>query len=204
MSEFNAEKEFPSNSNKTKLKAVVKNPVTKRQKSPGKKLAETFFEEDSRSIVSYILQDVLLPSAKDLFHDMATGAIEMALYGGRKQGGGKNHSNKGRVNYNSMASRQSPSERSGAHRISQNSRSRHDFSEVYIETRGEAEDVLQSLIDLTIDYDQATVADFYDLVGETTSFTDHSWGWTDLSSAYIKRAGRNGFLVMLPKTQPIK
>ena len=84
--------------------------------------------------------------------------------------------------------------------MSRTSRARHDFDEIILETRGEAEEVLSHLVDLTIDYQQATVADLYDLVGITSNFTDNKYGWTDLRSASVTRV-RDGYLINLPRTQ---
>ena len=48
-------------------------------------------------------------------------------------------------------------------------------------------------------YGEATVADFYELVGVTgNGYTDRSYGWKDLKQAYISRV-REGFLFNLPR-----
>jgi hypothetical protein len=86
--------------------------------------------------------------------------------------------------------------------MSRTGRAKHDFDEVVLESRGEAEEVLSNLVDSIIDYGQATVADFYDLVGIATNFVDGKWGWTDLRNASVSRV-RGGYLINLPRTQPL-
>lgn len=69
---------------------------------------------------------------------------------------------------------------------------------VILDTKEEAEIVLSHLKDLISDYGMATVADFYDLVGEPSIFPDNDWGWIDISSAFITYTS-NGCIIHLPK-----
>lgn len=86
--------------------------------------------------------------------------------------------------------------------FSRGSRARHDFDDILFESRGEAEDVLSYLVDLTIDYGVASVADFYDLSGIESQFTDNKYGWTNLRDACIDRV-RNGYIIRLPQAKPL-
>ena len=69
-------------------------------------------------------------------------------------------------------------------------RSRHDFDDIVLDSRGEAEEVLSTLVDLVEDYGVASVADLYDLVGIESTFVDTKYGWTNLSSLYKPRKRR--------------
>lgn len=206
--------DFPANSRKAKsntenlagdkkLPKVVTGVVKKQKRGFGKKIAETFLEDDTKSVGSYIFHDVLVPSAKDLIADMVKGAIEMLLFG-EKRGRSSNVRRDGGKSYTSYGSYYKSSERDKerSRDISRTSRSRHDFDDIVLETRGEAEEVLSHLVDMTIDYGMATVADLYDLVGITSNFTDNKYGWTDLRTASVSRV-RGGYLVNLPRTQPL-
>ena len=77
-----------------------------------------------------------------------------------------------------------------------------NFDDIILETRWEAEEVLSHMIDLIENYGVASVADLYELVGITGSFTDNKYGWTNLSSATVSRV-RDGYLINLPNAQPI-
>jgi len=213
---------FPSNSKTRKpeqpaAKAEEKKPLEKvitgsvkiKKRSFGKKMAETFLEDDTKSVGAYIFHDVLIPAAKAMISDMVGGGIEMLLFGEKRRGGSSSIRRDGGRSFTSYGSyyRQSADPRdrdkaSSGREISKTARARHDFGEVVLDTRGEAEDILSRLVDLTIDYGQATVADLYDLVGITGDFTDNRYGWTDLRSASVSRV-RDGYLINLPRTQPL-
>ena len=61
------------------------------------------------------------------------------------------------------------------------------------------EEVLGNLQDIVAsEFEQATVADLYELAGITSSFTDNKWGWMDLRGANVKRV-REGYQLNLPK-----
>ena len=81
--------------------------------------------------------------------------------------------------------------------FSRGSRARHDFDDILFESRGEAEDVLSHLVDLTIDYGVASVADFYDLSGIESQFTDNKYGWTNLRDAEVTESMRDAYRVMV-------
>lgn len=189
-----------------KLEKVVTGTVKKQKRGFGKKLAEIFLEDDTKSVGSYILYDILIPAAKELISDMVGGAVDMALFGERRRGTrtirdrGKSYTNYNSVSYRGNQTHNQPREERD---ISRTARARHDFDELILETRGEAEDVLSHMVDLTIDYGVASVADLYDLVGITSNFTDNKYGWTDLRSASVTRV-RGGYLINLPRTQIIE
>lgn len=199
--------EFKGNSHKQKeekkeIRQITRGKVVKKEKSLSKKMSESFLGDDSKDVGSYILHDVLIPALKDTISDMVTGGIEMLLFGkssNRSRSRGST-SKYGKVNYSSYSS--SPSERSGAHKISNRARTKHDFDEIVLESRGEAEDVISCLVDLIADYEMASVADLYDLVGIPSNYTDNKYGWTNLSSAGVRRV-RNGYLLDLPRTEQI-
>jgi hypothetical protein len=86
--------------------------------------------------------------------------------------------------------------------MSRQQRAQHDFSDIILASRADAEDVLDRLRDLINQYEMATVSDLYDLVGLTGEFTDDKWGWYDLRSAAVQ-AVRGGYLLRLPRTQPL-
>ena len=74
------------------------------------------------------------------------------------------------------------------------------FEPIILETRKEANEVLNLLLTMVTDYGQASIADLYDLVGITSKFTDNEYGWLDLSNASIT-IGSNGYSLNLPKAK---
>jgi hypothetical protein len=91
----------------------------------------------------------------------------------------------------------------GQHTISARTRAHHEFDDLILATRGEAEDVLDQMHELIDLYDQATVADLYSLVGIPGPYTDNTWGWYDLSNASVRHV-RGGYMLVLPRTQAIE
>jgi hypothetical protein len=208
---------FPSNSHKTKMadegaqpderekvKKVVTSEVIQRKKPLGKRLAETFVGGDAHSVMGYVVFDVLVPAAKDAVADAFSQGIERMLFGdsrstsrrsGSRPSGGPN----GYVSYNRM-SQSSP--REDPRGISRKARANHEFDEIILATRAEAEEVIERLFDLVEQYEVATVADLYELVGITGSYTDGKWGWDDMRGARVERR-RDGYLLNLPKTKAV-
>lgn len=206
---------FPSNSKLTKqgiprvsqenkkVEKVVTGLVKTQKRGFRKKMADIFLEDDTKSVGSYIFNDVLIPAAKSMISDMVGGGIEMLLFGDRRgRNTSRRDSGRSQTSYGSYyrSIDRDPREKDRPRELSRTSRARHDFDEIVIEQRGEAEEVLSLLVDLTVDYGQATVADLYDLVGIASSFTDNKYGWFDLREAGVTRV-RNGYLLNLPRTQ---
>lgn len=86
--------------------------------------------------------------------------------------------------------------------MSQRGRARHDFDEIVLDERAEAEEVIDKLYEVVSRYEFATVADLYDLVGLPSNHTDHKWGWSDLRGAGVSRI-RDGYLLDLPDPEPL-
>lgn len=197
--------DYPSNSmskpepakDEKKVQRVTRTEVVKRKKPLGKRFAETFLGGDARGVGSYVMLDVLLPAFKDMVADAMTMGVEKMLWGearSRSRTGARVGGLVGGVNYNKASS---VGWRSDPRDPRANRRSARDADEYIIETRVEAEHVLDSMVKLLEKYDQVTVSDLCDLVGETAAYTDNKWGWTDLRGADIRRI-REGYLLKLP------
>lgn len=172
---------------------VVKGEVIQRKKGLGHKVAETFAGDDARSVGSYILFDVVIPATKNLLADAASQGVERLLFGdsrGRSRVTGRNGTH---PSYGSIYKRN----QEGRREMSTRGRSTHDFDEIIIESRGEAEEVLDQLMILVEDYGHAKISDFYALVGITGSYVDDKWGWMDLRAASTTRV-RQGYILDLP------
>ena len=73
---------------------------------------------------------------------------------------------------------------------------------IVLETRSEAEEVIQRMDELIDMYGVVSVADMYDLVGVSCNYTDTKYGWTNIRSAEPVRV-RDGYIIKLPKALPI-
>lgn len=206
----NTKSQRPSkpNTEKKKIEQITSGTVKQQKPSFMRRMTSTFLEDDTKSVGDYIVHDVLIPAAKAMLSDMVGGGIDMLLFGGRRgsrtnREGGRSYVNYNNASYRGGNVRNARDPREQQRDISRVGRARHDFGEIILETRGEAEEVLSHLVDLTIDYDMASVADLYDLVGITSNFTDNKYGWTDLRNSSVSRV-RGGYLINLPKTQQLE
>lgn len=176
---------------KKELKAIVEGGAIERKKPLGRRFSEAFMGDDAKNVGNYLFFDVAVPAAKSFIMDLVSQGIERALYGDSRPRSRSDRA--GYTNYNKISKRDD-----GRREISRHARNTHDFREVIIENRGEAENVLDTLSDLIDKYDVATVADLYELVNITGSFTDDKWGWTELRGATLRRV-REGYLLDLPR-----
>lgn len=206
-----AEAPLPSNSNREKaseetsrvIKPVVTKGVKEKQPSLGAKVKESIVGDDARSVSEYLLMDVVIPATKRTISDVVSQGIDRLLFGEVRS---RPRSGETRYTSYSARSRYASEPRSiyaEPRNISYRSRAQHDFSELVIEDRGEAEAVIDQLGNIIDQYSVATVADLYDLVGISSSFTDRKWGWDDIRGAEIRRT-RDGYLLILPRPIAIK
>ena len=187
-------RENSENKERKKLEPIAK--AKTKKKSEAKKLVNAFVAEDVTSIKDYILMDVLLPAAKKAISDMVTNGIEMLLYGETRS---KSKSRDSRISYTKYYERDYERPRAGSGR----SRGRYgyDYDDIILDTRQEAEEVLDRMDDLIDSYGIVSVADLYDLVGISGNYTDNKYGWTNLRNADVQRV-RDGYLLKLPKALP--
>ena len=202
--------EYPSNSDTSKdesqedkdLKRVTSGTARRRKKSLRKQFSETFVAGDAKTALHYVVFDVLIPAAKDMVADAGSQGIEKLIFGDSRRKGATppQAGATGYVSYNrySMGSRQTSPQRA----MSRQARSRHNFDEIVLEERTDAEEVIDRLFEVVSRYGSATVADLYELVGIEGSHTDNKWGWTDLRGAGVSRI-RGGFLLDLPEPEPL-
>ena len=80
----------------------------------------------------------------------------------------------------------------------------HNFDEIVLESRAEVYDVLTILEERIERFGAATVADLYDLVGETPTFADRNYGWTAIDGRSGTRQVRNGWLIELPRPELLR
>ena len=198
--------DYPSNSKRTKaeppakevIEKVVVAEVVRRKRGLVQRIFGDFVAEDSNTVFGYVLTEVLVPAAKNAISDAVSQGIERMLFGeGKPRPAGR----PGFTSYGNRYVRPHvvPDTRPS---LSRQARATHDFTDIIIASRGEAEDVLDRLRDLINIYEVATVSDLYDLVGLTGEFTDDKWGWSDLRSASV-RPVRGGYMLHLPRTQPM-
>jgi len=191
------------------VKKVVSGEVVQKKQSLGSKFKETFAGDDASSVGSYLLFDVIIPQTKNLLSDMVSQGIDRLLFGTsssrpRRSGNGGSQL----VNRTSYSTFSKPGGRTvegnGRREMSQQSRANHDFSDIILESRGDAEVAIETINMIFESYDVATVADLYAAVGITSDWTDQNFGWVaeEWAEAGVRHV-RAGYLLDVPKPRKI-
>lgn len=192
--------EYKSNSHKTrtlqakKLEKVVSGKVRTKKKTEFQKLSETFFSaEDFENAKSYIFLDVLIPTLKKTILDI----VNVVLYGDGYET--KRGTTASKISYRKYYDEASE----GFNYRTTRARNNYNFNDIIFDNRGEAEDVLLRMDELLMYYEMVSVADLYELTGIQGRYTDNDYGWTNLRDACVVRT-RDGYLLKMPKIQPLK
>lgn len=215
---------------KKNMEKVVKEGVTKKKKTLTSRFVKGVAGPDGFSgIGEYVKDEVVVPAVKNILLDTVSGAVGMVqdsimssinykLFGdkapplrssyNRRQGPAVGHRQEinHRTAYNTRpqtshgtTNRQQPLE------TRRNTRERPLLLEDYIlEDRDDAAHVITMMIEYADNYNQVSVADYYDLIGVTSVHTDYSYGWTldEIHRTTMAPSG-GGFVVSFPPALPL-
>lgn len=193
--------DYPGNSKKEEeaaaeknVESVVDGTVTTHTKSR--------FAESVEKMWGYVTMDVILPAVKDMLSDAVAQGVDQLLFGesrGGRSARRRSSNDTGYISYNKYtpANKSRPSE---DRHISERARANHQFDEIILQTRDDAESVLERLYDLVAQFSTATVSDLYSLIGEKGKYTDEMWGWKDMRGSTVRRV-RSGFMLDLPNPE---
>lgn len=208
--------DFPSNSKRPSrgredpkhIERVVQSEVVRRKTPLTRRVSQNLLGGDAQSVWGFMFGDVLIPAARDMIADALTGGIERAIFGdsrgpssrsrNRHRGGPLGHTSYDRYHSSSRGVRDEP-----RRELSRRARSSHNFDEIILGSRAEADEVLDRLEDLCDRYESATVANLYELVGLDSAYTDNKWGWTSMRNADVQRVRGGGYLLNMPRPEPL-
>lgn len=199
----------PVDSKKIVLDPVVTGKVIRRKKSALTRITETLFRGES-SVLGYLFQEVLVPALKDMATSMVTQGIEKAMYGevrsprGGTTRGGYSTGNVYRphVSYDRPSAARGSGLSPSARRLDPHP-SADRIEDIVVETKFEAQSIIDALFNTVHEYGQATVGHLNNLIGQTSVYTDHNWGWTNLESMTARRVS-GGYLLELPPPEPLR
>lgn len=187
---------------KKEIQKVVVGEVVLKKKSLGQKFKSIFAEADIKSVMRYVVSDVLLPAARNMIVEASTKGVERMMYGERsyqRRGPGAGP----RMTYNSPINRgdyRSPLTRPPGQLGATHPRiGRNDF---ILASKEDAVAVLQQMNDVIEMYEEVSVAELNEMVGFPSSHIDNKWGWRYLGDTQI-RPIREGWLIDLPPAEPI-
>lgn len=197
--------DFPSNSNKSKavqeeqkpqkLEKIVEGGVKKSKPSILKKVTKAIFcDVDEEDLRTQIIFDYIIPTAKDTIVSIINMVTDTVFYGstGAKRKSTTNNPKPARVSYSSYYDNKNEKPKAGR-------TATYDFDQITLDSRGDAEKVIDAMIDMSSEYGAASVGDFLDLVGVDNNFTDYKYGWsTDLLTRTTITRSHNGYIINFP------
>lgn len=204
MDEFPPNSKTPPAEEEVKFERVTSTDPKRRKKPLGKQFRQTFISGDGKTAAHYVVFNVLLPGIKDMIYEAGSGYLEKRLFGDSRPRRGPSPTHLGTFNYTKSYQTQSAAVPPTLRGMSRRAKALHDFDDIVLETRGEAEDVLERLHDALDRYDSVSVADLYVLIGEKASPIDHTWGWITLRGSSVSRLRNQGWLLDLPDPVSLK
>jgi hypothetical protein len=220
--------DYPSNSQrsknkklpeKKKVEQIVTGEVVRQKKPMGRRVKNMILGINPKGVWLHIWFNILIPAAQDTVIDSVEEALHRTIGGDSRYGDNRRNRsrsrNRNRGQYNDPGyvdyrgiSRKPRDNRRDDFRdefrdISSRGRAIHDFDEILLPSRVEADEVLDQMFEHIADYETVSVSDLYGFLGIDSSFTDQKWGWMDISTADITRVRGGKFLLDLPKPVPI-
>lgn len=185
-----------------KVEKVISGTAKVRKKTGARKVADAFISEDAANVKSYIVMDVIIPAIKDILANVVKDSIDMILFGGtnhRRNSSGRK-TNAEYVAYNRFSDRRDDRRYESRSTIA----SRYNFDDIILESKAEADEVLERMEEVLDTYGMVSVADLCDLIGISCEHTDNKYGWTSLRNARVVRLRSNEYVLELPRVTSLK
>lgn len=191
-------------------KVVTTEPKKIKRSLVGRLISGVLGPEGLPGVGQYISEEIVVPAIKNIIVDTVTSGINMVMYGDSKGGSPRNHG--GSPRYTGYSSSQRPTVNYSSRYTSQKPEPLHvpnrnvvqSVEEYVIETREDAAHVLTTLTEQADMYGSVSIADYYDLIGVPSNYTDNNYGWLleGISHSNI-RPVRGGFVIKFPPVEVI-
>lgn len=159
-------------------------------------------------IGEYVNDEIIKPAIKNIIVEAVTSGINMIMYGERggrgtyRGGSGTGHSRNyqgggyQRTNYTSRYTQHNPAPE--PREVSR----RYGVEEYLINSREDAAHVIVQLTENAEVYGNVSVADYYDLIGVASVYTDNQYGWTYDAIIHSTIAPvRGGYIIKFPQVE---
>lgn len=184
---------------KPKFDRASRAKIIRKKSTITQSIAKAFVGDGKNGVGSYILYDVLVPAFKSLITDAVTSGVEMLVYGeakgrtrGRDRGGPKV------INYGSFSKRSRDDDDDRRERRRPTYDDKFNLDEIYFDDHSDAEDVLDELAERLEEYNEVSVADFFDLAGiDGATHAHDKFGWKSLKRARLTHT-RHGYVILFP------
>lgn len=163
-----------------------------------RKLLRTFIVTDIRTVAKDAWDDVIVPGIKSTLWNGIGSMLGVDI----------RPSKKGRTDYGKYSSGYKYGSRDHRRDDDDDRNFSGDYRDIIFDTKTEAERVLDELIELANEYDQASITDLFDLAGMSAynrQFTNNAWGWPkgSLDDARTRRVS-GGYELVLPKERSLE
>jgi hypothetical protein len=192
------------------VEKVVTGEVVLKPKGIGYKFKTIFLGGDLKSAGKSVVADVIFPGLRRLLFDAIVNGSSETIFGDRYRQK-RNVEYGTRVNYtpyNTTVNRaplREPRERMGPPLPDQPRRyvqERAENRDVILARKEDAERVVEGMIDIISQYDTASLADLYELMGQPSTPIDFKWGWSYFTNVQIRQV-REGWLIELPPLEVV-
>lgn len=191
---------------KEKVDEIIKKTIDNQYKK------QNGIKANTSNMLMYSIYDILLPAFKNTISDLIKNGVDMLLFGEVNPRRGSSGRRRKRTSYSSYSRRDDRRYHGSRRRERQKIL---DYRDVIFDDFDDADDVLNDLCDLIEEYDQASVADFYELINSRTSidgtrfdvtgsFTDNRYGWRALGTTKVRACDGGGYYIDLPKPKVIE
>lgn len=194
-----ASRDIQENEEPKQITKVVNNAKVRKQ-GMLRRLGNAIVEDSVENAKQEAFGKIIVPGFKSLIFDTFTEVLSIILFSDGRDGGYRPRSGgisrRGdRTSYRDYYDRKD--NRDSGRRDTRDIP--FDPDDIVVDTRAEAHMVLDEMDHIIQKYGQASVADFYDVVGVTSDWTDNRYGWTNIRNASIKPV-RDGFMLVMPRT----
>lgn len=160
-------------------------------------------------IGSYVNDEIIKPAIKNIIVDAVTSGINMVMYGEKggpnrarhtQYSGSRGGAYRPNTNYGSNYRSSAPAEVERPVTRSP----RVGVEEYVIADRYDASHVLMTLTESADRYDTVSVADYYDLIGVPSQYTDNNLGWgIDAITKAVIIPHQGGYIIKFPPVEVI-
>lgn len=173
---------------------VIKGSATIKS-NVSRKIMDAFFGPGVENLKDFLVYDMLIPSLRDMTADSLIGMVETIFGRGRQKPGTTKVSYSSGTNYSAVSTGK---QQANTNRLS----TKYDMTDIILEHRYDAQDVLDIMGEIITEYGCVTVAKLYELVGKSSDYTAHNYGWTTLVGAKPERVV-GGWVLSLPPVQKL-
>lgn len=155
-----------------------------------------FFKATLKDAIQNSIKTVIDPMIRNFIDATISSITNSLLWGGDSRG----RYGTGRTDYKQISTGGVPwRERGGNAALDYQDKVRQDYEKLSVNTLQEANKIMGALYRTLRMNGQVTLANYYELFGESTTFTDEYYGWTQLPEAAVyAKGGPDGYHIIMP------